>query len=284
MMNVAERNHRVLVIDDTESIHKDFRTILCHKGGDAELASLGAALFGETAPAAAPAGSEFEVDSAHQGQEGLAKVKRALEQGRPYALVFVDIRMPPGWDGVETLQRIWDIDEDLRAVICSAYSDYSHEALTNRLRRTEHLLILKKPFDPMVVRQLAAHLSENWSRARAEQRFAAALLASEAKYRWAIEAAPFGLLIHDARGSVTDCNSAACRLFGGAKDQLVGRAMTACFTPELALPVTSEDDGSSAVRATCVRVDGSRFEADLTTRNTVICGAPVSMIYVHEVG
>ena len=282
MMTVAERNHRILVIDDTESIHQDFRTILCHKDGDTELDSLGAALFGESSPAASPADSAFEVDSAHQGQEGLAKVKQALEQGRPYALAFVDIRMPPGWDGVETLQRIWDIDENLRAVICSAYSDYSHEALTDKLRRTERLLILKKPFDPMVVRQLAANLSENWSRAREEQRFIAAIMASETKYRLAIEAAPFGLLIHDASGTVTDCNSAACGLFGGAKERLVGRAMTACFTPGLELPVASEDGQSGAVRATCLRIDGSVFQADITSRNTTICGAPVSMIYVHE--
>jgi PAS domain S-box-containing protein len=283
MTNVAERNHRVLVIDDTESIHQDFRTILCRKNGNAELDSLGAALFGESSPAAPPAAAGFEVDSAHQGQEGLAKVKRALEQGRPYALAFVDIRMPPGWDGVETLRRIWDIDADLRAVICSAYSDYSHEALTDKLRRTDRLLILTKPFGPMVVRQLAANLAESWSRACEERRLVAAVMASETKYRSAIEAAPFGLLIHDASGSVTDCNSAACRLFGGAKEQLVGRPMKACFTPDLRLPATPEDGRSGAVRAACSRLDGSRFQADITFRSPVTGGAPVSMIYVHEV-
>lgn len=284
MMNVAERNHRVLVIDDTESIHQDFRTILCRKNADAELDSLGAALFGASSAAAPAVDAGFEVDSAHQGQEGLAKVKRALEQGRPYALAFVDIRMPPGWDGVETLRRIWDIDADLRAVICSAYSDYSHDALTEKLRRTDRLLILTKPFGPMVVRQLAANLAESWSRACEERRHVAALVASESKYRSAIEVAPFGLLLHDASGLVTDCNPAACRLFGGARERLVGRPLKACFTTEPRLPATPEDGLCSAVRATCIRLDGSRFQADVTSRSTTTGGAPVAMIYVHEVG
>jgi len=68
---------------------------------------------------------EFEIDSAFQGQEGLAKVQHALNEGRPYAMAFVDVRMPPGWDGIETISRIWKMYPELQVVICTAYSDYS---------------------------------------------------------------------------------------------------------------------------------------------------------------
>ena len=60
--------------------------------------------------------AQFEIDSAYQGQEGVLLVKKALEEGRPYALAFVDVRMPPGWDGVETARKIWEIDPDIQIV------------------------------------------------------------------------------------------------------------------------------------------------------------------------
>ena len=102
-MNIAEpTNRRILVIDDNPSIHDDFRKILGPI--DARLADEldadEAALFGD-APEAAHMLS-FEIDSAFQGQEGLARVCAALEAGKPYALAFVDARMPPGWNGLET--------------------------------------------------------------------------------------------------------------------------------------------------------------------------------------
>src|ERR1035438_6648588 len=101
--NLLEPNHRILVIDDNMAIHDDLRKILLGEiktqenlRDDEEL------LFGEE-PAAV---TRFEIDSAYQGQEGLAKLEESLAKGRPYALAFVDVRMPPGWDGVETITHL----------------------------------------------------------------------------------------------------------------------------------------------------------------------------------
>jgi two-component system, NtrC family, sensor kinase len=112
----------------------------------------------------------FELDSASQGQEGLEKVRVALAGGRPYALAFVDVRMPPGWDGVETIQRIWQVDPDIQIVICTAYSDFSWEEIRNRLGNSDALLVLKKPFDTIEVLQIAHALTRKWELAR-EVRF-----------------------------------------------------------------------------------------------------------------
>ena len=71
----------------------------------------------------------FEIDSAYQGQEGLDLIEKSLLENRPYALAFVDVRMPPGWDGVETTCKIWEKYPDLQVVICTAYSDYSWEEM-----------------------------------------------------------------------------------------------------------------------------------------------------------
>jgi len=106
--------------------------------------------------------SEFEVDSAYQGQEGLLLVKQGLESGLPYAMAFVDVRMPPGWDGVETTRRIWELDPDLQIVLCTAYSDYSWGEMFKKLGNSDGLLILKKPFDSVEAYQLAHALTKKW--------------------------------------------------------------------------------------------------------------------------
>lgn len=152
---------RILVIDDNEAIHRDFRKIFTATTPDAaNLQEFESALFGEAEhPADRPV---YEIDSAFQGQQGLAKVCHALEIQQPYMMAFVDVRMPPGWDGIETAAHLWERDPELQLVICSAYSDYSLEELTERLGPSDRLLILKKPFDSIEVLQLANALTEKW--------------------------------------------------------------------------------------------------------------------------
>ena len=158
----AERNQRILIIDDNAAIHDDVRKILgAPAKEDSELDSEAAALFGSEA--AALAETEFEIDSAFQGQEGLAMVQAALDEGRPYAMAFVDVRMPPGWDGIETISRIWKLYPALQVVICTAYSDYSWEEMIRKVGKTDSLVILKKPFDNVEVLQLAHTLTQKWT-------------------------------------------------------------------------------------------------------------------------
>ncbi|PNG30325.1 MULTISPECIES: ATP-binding protein [Pseudomonas] len=153
-------NRRILLIDDTPSIHDDFRKILTPPAADANsLDDLEAQLFGAQAK---PRQQPFELDSAYGGQEGLNKVCQALEQQRPYALAFVDMRMPQGWDGAQTIERLWQEDPRLQVVVCTAYSDYSWEDLLERLHAHNRLLILKKPFDNIEVQQMASTLTSKW--------------------------------------------------------------------------------------------------------------------------
>jgi two-component system, sensor histidine kinase and response regulator len=160
-MKEIPNHRRILVIDDTESIHTDFHKILAKKAPDTvELDDLESSLFGDK-----PVGEiqdQFKIDDAFQGQDGLGRVKQSLESDQPYSLAFVDMRMPPGWDGVETVEQIWKCDPNLQIVICTAYSDYSWEDIRARLGDSDKLLILKKPFDTVEVLQLANALSEKW--------------------------------------------------------------------------------------------------------------------------
>lgn len=158
------RDRRVLIVDDNRAIHDDFRKILevgCCRSG---LADREAALFGESVSASRI--FRYRIDDAYQGREALQKVVEALEIGEPYDMAFVDMRMPPGWDGTETIERIWQVDPGLQIVICTAYSDYSWQDLFERLGGSDNLLILKKPFDNTEVQQLAVALTEKRELAR----------------------------------------------------------------------------------------------------------------------
>jgi two-component system sensor histidine kinase/response regulator len=160
-MPEVARNRRILIIDDNPAIHEDFRKILCMDSPSGENFNVAAAaLFGAAEVVDDETG--FQLDSAFQGQEGLERVLTAGEEGKPYAMAFLDIRMPPGWDGIETAAQIWAQDPDLQIVLCTAYSDYSWDEMRERLGRSDRLLILKKPFDQIEVLQLAEALTEKW--------------------------------------------------------------------------------------------------------------------------
>ena len=151
---------RILIIDDNTAIHEDFRKILRPGTIASVVDELEASLFdSEAAPAV---NTDFEMDSAYQGQEALAKVQQALADNRPYAMAFVDGRMPPGWDGVETIVHLWKANPELQVVICTAYSDYSWEQIIERVGQSDSLVILKKPFDAVEVIQLAHAMTKKW--------------------------------------------------------------------------------------------------------------------------
>ena len=157
-------NHRILVIDDSLSIHEDFRKILEPPKDSGSLDQARAALFGETP--SLPTHEHYTLEFASQGQEGCGMVHSAYGAGHPYAMAFVDMRMPPGWDGLETIENLWYVDHDLEIVICTAYSDHPWDEVSRRIGETDKLLILMKPFNSIEVVQLAHSLTKKWNLTR----------------------------------------------------------------------------------------------------------------------
>lgn len=152
------------MIDDNPSIHDDIRKVLQAESGNVTAAKLAKAeLLGNSDTEDIQELPVFEVDSAFQGKEGLQLITNSITENRPYALSFVDIRMPPGWDGVETISHIWKVDDDIQVVICTAHSDYSWADVVKSLGFTDRWLILKKPFDSAEIRQLACSLTKKWA-------------------------------------------------------------------------------------------------------------------------
>jgi len=151
-------SNRILIIDDNLDIHDDFKTVLLGPDANSALDALENDLFGQKQNESNPDEIHYELDFASQGQEGLAMVEAGLAENRAFALAFVDMRMPPGWDGLQTIEKLWQADPQLQIVICTAFSDYSQLDIVKRLGRSDSLLILKKPFDPEEVVQMASAL------------------------------------------------------------------------------------------------------------------------------
>jgi len=236
-----ETDFNILIIDDNQEIHKDFIKILTRNPnvGRKELSELESQIFGteqvvkDTLPL-------FKIDTASQGQEGVEKIIKAKQEGRSYALAFVDVRMPPGWDGVETIKHIWEIDPDMQIVICTAYSDYTWEETIDQLGQKENLLILKKPFDNVAVRQLSCALTKKWQLLQESHDYTkflenridertSSLKQSLSVTRGTLESSEEGILVTDNNNKVIDYNQNVIDMWGISSTILEGKDITVFF-------------------------------------------------------
>ncbi|MCP4107532.1 MAG: response regulator [Desulfobacteraceae bacterium] len=169
-------NKRIIAIDDEEAILKSYHLILSRPENSAadlekKVAALEAELFGASSEDDKPDPDHYELETALQGKEGFEKVKAANEKGQPFATAFIDIRMPPGWDGIKTARMIRETDSNIEIVIVTAYSDRTRAEIVSGVGMPEKLLYLKKPFDPEEIRQLAMALTQKWDMERKAEKY-----------------------------------------------------------------------------------------------------------------
>jgi diguanylate cyclase (GGDEF)-like protein/PAS domain S-box-containing protein len=228
------QNLRILVIDDNPAIHQDFLKILGREElleeGLNKFTAIEEELFGkEKKEHVLP---KFQIDTASQGKEGVEKVEEALKAGKPYALAFVDVRMPPGWDGIETIQRIWKLDNSVQMVICTAYSDYSWEETIQELGKTDNLLIIRKPFDNIAVRQIAFALTKKWYLLQQAQQYTysleekvlkrtEALQKSFSLVRATLDSSSEGMIVIDNQQKISDFNNKFLEMWGISREELL---------------------------------------------------------------
>jgi PAS domain S-box-containing protein len=248
---MIQRFH-VLIVDDNPAIHTDIRKVLSGRSDeDQAFSEAKARLFGRDLPR--PEKVRFDIDSAYQGQEGLQKVEAAIEQGDPYALAFVDVRMPPGWDGVETISRLWEKCPDLQVVICTAYSDYSWEEMTTKLGNSDRLVVLKKPFDNIEVLQLAYALTKKWVQLqllnrqledldRLVQERSQELQESRALLEAVVENVPLMVFLKEPEDlRFVLFNRAGEELLGVSRESILGKNILDMFPPDQAAHFMADD-------------------------------------------
>jgi signal transduction histidine kinase len=156
----SPRPYRILIVDDDESLHGVFACMLAPASDFFPAARVTEPVGWLESPK--PVFPSFEIDFAFQGQQGLDLIIRAQAEDRPYTMAFVDMRMPPGWDGITTIGHIWERCRNLQVVICTGHTDFSWHDLIRKFGHSDRLLILKKPFDITEVRQVAYSLAEKW--------------------------------------------------------------------------------------------------------------------------
>lgn len=303
---------RILVIDDNAAIHEDFRKILGGRSAaGSRLGEVEKALFGGASDAVERVA--FRIDSAFQGQDALKLVQQAAEQNDPYALAFVDVRMPPGWDGIETLDNIWKCSPDLQAVICTAYSDYSWDDLMRRFGKKDNLLILKKPFETVEVLQVAHAMTRKWelaiqARLRMEDldrmvqertqklqqeieertRVQEALRISEERFSKAFQASPMPMAMGSLPdGRFMDANSAFLSLTGYTAEKLVGHTdLELHLWEDIAAQkrIAAQSDNRVHNHPSVLRcADGSTRNAVLWTEPIILDSKPCLLMIVEDV-
>lgn len=281
---------RILVIDDNPAIHRDFMKILTVSKSSTLLNKFEEELFDNDTEHLGLSLPEFEIDTASQGIEGVEKVKHSLEESRPYSLAFVDIRMPPGIDGIETIKRIWAIDPQMQIVICSAYSDYSWEGTVNALGLSDNLLVLKKPFDVIAVRQLASALTQKWVLAKETQKHTEflnqlvderteSLQQSFSLLRATIESSSDGILVVDLQGKIVDYNMQFVKLWD-IPESIMKKASESKLMKNMSTQLLNSDQHALHVKKFSIHSDDSSIQTYYFKNGNVVecCSKP------HRVG
>ncbi|MGF1626788.1 MAG: ATP-binding protein [Alphaproteobacteria bacterium] len=161
------QTRRLLVADDEEAILAAYRRIFqaSQSGTTADsAASLEAELFGK-APAKAEA--SIELVTCRQGDEAIEAVRRGLAEGRPIPVAYLDVRMPPGPNGIETARAIRALDPNIHIAIITGYSDMAPERIAELVQPADRLFYFEKPFRGIELRQLARALIAKWHAERA---------------------------------------------------------------------------------------------------------------------
>ncbi|MCC9601699.1 PAS domain-containing protein [Stieleria sp. JC731] len=287
--SASNRFLRILVIDDNQAIHGDFDKILLRNNQSSPLDDLDAELFGrkdKPQPSVA-----FDLAHATQGKDGLEILERSMQEGKPFGVAFVDMRMPPGWDGVETIQRLWAADPNLQVVICTAYSDHSWQRIVEKLGYNDRLLVLKKPFDEIEVVQLATSLCEKRrllevSRSKMnslEQEVSSQAIELQEAHENAetlIQSITSVLICIDEHGKVSRWNPIAEQLFSINKSQAIGHPYIDLpidwHDKQLAANLTNERSSDGPCRSELMFTDRQGTTTTLEVNVFPIVGAPQS--------
>ena len=272
-MNDSNDNfRRLLIVDDNEAIHGDYTKILTQEAAAEELdelAELDAELFGSEDTPSTCERTGFELTHVWQGKDAFQLLQTTTNDNLFFGAAFIDMRMPPGWDGVETIENLWTVDPDLQVVICTAYSDHSWEEITERLGKTDKLLVLKKPFDEIEVVQLATSLCEKRRLLELSKRQlnnltvtvdqqAAQLEAAHENAETIIQSIASSLISLDENGNVSRWNQLATDTLGIPHDSAVGRPFT-----ELEI-AWSDPNAIQTILSTDSKEPQDRVEVDFT--------------------
>ena len=246
-----EFNTRVLIVDDQDEIHIDFREMLGTQNTGAASDDLADAFLpadaNKSSTAYLPA---FELVHASSGNEALQAIKAANKAKRPFAVAYVDIRMPPGIDGIETIRRIRAFEKNLEIVIMTAYTDKPlHEIVTN-MELLHKLLYIRKPVAREEIQQITLSLVEKWNVEQESLKQQQQLALSHQRLETVLNATGDAIGMFDDNDKLLFANLPYCQLFGISNhelrqitpDELNARVNARLRKLKLTLPETAENE------------------------------------------
>lgn len=237
-------NRRILIIDDDVEIWKSYQTVLAPEQDNLHSSGNRIVQLLESESDISPrTSSDFRLRFAHQGQEGFGLVQEALSERMPYALAFIDVRMPPGWDGMKTAKKIRKIDPDIEIVIVTAYSDRSREEIVRAVGKSDKLLFLRKPFDVEELYQVALALTEKWTIGQLEK-------SQRHDLETVLNTSPVAIFTVDSSCKILSWNPTAEQITGYSAEDVVGHP---CIMKKISLkqcdecPIENQDISSTSV-------------------------------------
>src|SRR5882672_1921740 len=159
--------YRVLVADDERSVLEAYRTVFGEIDASSsrdQLADLEGELF--NAPAPSESIPHFTPVLCRRGEEAIDTIMSARQDRIEFPVAFLDVRMPPGIDGIETAVRIRRLDPSINIVMVTAYADTHPRKIAERVQPFDKLFYINKPFQATEIQQFALALTEKW---KAEQ-------------------------------------------------------------------------------------------------------------------
>lgn len=165
-------NNKILIVDDNPSIHQDFKNALVTRISQPTEAvlKLEKEIFGSNSQPNYQH-LQFELQHAFSTEDALKILEKSHFEQNPIAVIFMDIKMPPGMDGIAASKIILDKFPHTEIVLCTAFTEYTHEEILIKLGLTDHIIFLKKPFDIVEVRQLAIALMQKWNLNREVEKY-----------------------------------------------------------------------------------------------------------------
>ena len=210
-------NYRVLIVDDQEEIHNDFEEMLAPSATKQATDALAGAFVSETDKAFLP---QFELFHATSGDEACEMVKVRKEANAPFAMAFVDVRMPPGTDGIETVRRIRKFEHDIEIVIMTAYSDKTLPEIVNDMELLHKLLYIRKPFSREEIQQITLSLVGKWNIEQELAKNRQQLEISHQRLEAVLDATGDAIGMFDAGGRLQVANREYERLIGAPESEL----------------------------------------------------------------
>ncbi|MCE2440167.1 MAG: sigma 54-interacting transcriptional regulator [Candidatus Latescibacteria bacterium] len=211
MESFKQGNNRVLIVDDQPEIHDDFAEMLRSNFANPSDEDLVAAFVHEQEGDYLP---EFELLHANNGEEACEIIRGGRNSNRPVAVAYIDIRMPPGIDGIETVRRVREFDRDIEIVIMTAYTDRSLPEIVYDMELLHKLLYIRKPFTHEEIQQITLSLVGKWNveQELAEQR--RQLAVSHGRLKAVLNATGDAIAMHDVTGRLVFANEMYINLLG----------------------------------------------------------------------